>query len=63
MLGDLKNETRRASSDLKTVEDGREVLVELNVDDGTDNGDDTSLGSSDRLGSGLEKMQIFLSSK
>ncbi|GMR43041.1 hypothetical protein PMAYCL1PPCAC_13236 [Pristionchus mayeri] len=53
MLGDLKNETGRASSDLKTVEDGREVLIELNVDDGTDNGGNASLGSSNGLGRGL----------
>ncbi|GMT20564.1 hypothetical protein PFISCL1PPCAC_11861, partial [Pristionchus fissidentatus] len=53
MLGDLKNESGRAASDLETIKDGREVLVELNVDDGSDNGDDASLGSSNGLGSGL----------
>ena len=60
MLRDLEDESGRAASDLKTVEDGREVLVELNVDDGTDNSDDASLRASDRLGRRLSTRMFAL---
>jgi len=37
MLGDLKNETVLSSLDLKCVENGGKITVELDVDDGTNN--------------------------
>ena len=43
MLGDLEDETVLSAVDLKSVEDGGEVTVELDVDDGTNN-----LGNSSR---------------
>lgn len=45
MLRDFEDKTWAAANDLKTVEDWWESLIELDVDDGTDNGDNASLGS------------------
>ena len=56
MLGDLKNESGRAASNLETVENRREVLIELDVDDGTDDSHDASLRSTDCLSTSLKKM-------
>ena len=43
MLGDLEDETVLSSVDLKSVENGGELTVELDVDDGTND-----LGNSAR---------------
>ena len=43
MLGDLKNQADVVVLDLKGVEDGGKTLVELNVDDGTDDGPDVTI--------------------
>jgi hypothetical protein len=43
MLGNLEDETVLSSVDLKSVENGREIAVELDIDDGTNN-----LGNSSR---------------
>ena len=40
VLGDLEHEARAVVLDLERVEDGREAIVELHVDDGTDDGAD-----------------------
>lgn len=37
MLGNLEDETVLSAVDLKSVENGGEVTVELDVDDGTNN--------------------------
>lgn len=42
MLGDLEHKTVLSTLDLKSVEDGREISVELHVDDGTDDLRDSS---------------------
>lgn len=48
MHRDFENESVLESLDFEGVENGREVLsVELNIDDGTNNGFDGSDGSSD----------------
>jgi len=53
MLGDFKNESGRAASNLETVENRREVLIELDVNDGTDDSHDASLRSTDCLSASL----------
>lgn len=53
VLGDLEHETRRAVLDLEGVEDRREVGVELDVHDGTDNGDDAARRDAGGCGLGI----------
>lgn len=42
MLGDLKNESWGTSHNLETVEDWWKVLIELDVNDGSDDSDNAS---------------------
>lgn len=44
MLGDFQDEPGLTAGHLQGVEDGREALVELYVDDGTDDGHDAPVG-------------------
>ena len=45
MLGDLENKSWRSTLDLESVKNGWETLIELHVDDGTDDRDDTALSA------------------
>lgn len=61
MLRDFEDQTGLAASDLEGVEDGRKRFIKLDVNDGSDNGGDTSL--SDRgggLGRDLKKDGVSL---
>lgn len=44
MLGDLKDESWGSSGYFETIENRWKVLVELDVDDGSNNGNNASLG-------------------
>lgn len=46
VLGDLQHQAGSASVDLQGVQDRGQVLVELDVDDGTDDSDHTAVGHS-----------------
>lgn len=46
MLGDLENETRGATGNFETVQNWWKILIELNVDDGTNDGHNLSFRSS-----------------
>lgn len=50
MLSDLEDKLGRAAGDGEAVENRRQTLIELHVDDGTDDGDDAALGSLGRRG-------------
>ena len=55
MLGDLENQADGVVLDLKSVEDGGEILVELDIDDGTDDGPDLAIRNSGRLSANFQK--------
>lgn len=46
MLGNLQNEPGAAVGDFEGIEDGWELIFELHVDDGTDDGDNLTVGNS-----------------
>ena len=46
MLGDLKNETVLSAFDLKRIENGRELTVEFDINNGTDNLGNLSIGNA-----------------
>jgi hypothetical protein len=43
VLGDLKDQPWYPVLDLKGIQDGWKVVVELDIDDGTNDGDDAAL--------------------
>ena len=47
MLGDLEDETVLGALDLKRVEDRRQIALEFDIDDGTDNLGNLSSGSAE----------------
>jgi hypothetical protein len=64
VLGDLKDQSGCTLAHIQSVENFGETIIELNVDDGTDDGDNTAfinLGGSivtTRFCSGLQKSKL-----
>ena len=56
MLSNFEDKSRLSVGDFESVEDWRKVVVELNVDNGTDDSDDSSLGLTLRRCSRLRRM-------
>jgi len=53
MLGNLKDEALVVFLNLKGVQNGGESLIELNIDDGSDDRADETIGDRGRLEAGL----------